>query len=84
MADRPVDRNVQVRKKSEKSLKDGREFVNSLIQNAYDIRTKDKGYQKKLEDEFGVKMTKYDEIFMRIIVKGLIRLHVHQLFLKIG
>ena len=43
------------KKKSEKWLKDRREFVNSLIQNAYDIRTKDKGYQKKLEDEFGVK-----------------------------
>ena len=29
----------------------------------YDIRTKDKEYQKKLEDENGVKMTDEDEAF---------------------
>ena len=51
------------KKKSEKWYKDARDFVNSLIQNAYNIRTKDKVYQKKLEEEFGVKMMKDDEDF---------------------
>ena len=34
-----------------------------MTKNAYDIRTKDKEYQKKLEDENGVKMTDEDEAF---------------------
>ena len=31
--------------------------------HAYDIRTKEKFYQKKLEQQFGVTMTKEDELF---------------------
>ena len=48
--------------KSEKWYK-GRGFMNSLIQNAYNIRTKDKVYQKKVEEEFGMKMTKDEDVY---------------------
>ena len=34
-----------------------------MTKKAYDIRTKDKFYQKKLEQQFGVAMTEEDELF---------------------
>ena len=49
--------------KSKKWYKEATVFVNSLIQNAYNIRTKDKVYQKKVEEEFGMKMTKDEDVY---------------------
>ncbi|XP_013414654.1 uncharacterized protein LOC106176709 [Lingula anatina] len=44
-------------------FKSANDFNDMLTKHAYNIRTNDPAYQKQLEDEFGVKMTKEDEAF---------------------
>ena len=55
--------NCDSKKKSDKFLSDAVTFANKLTQRAYDIRCTDIEYQKKMESDFGVKMTKDDEDF---------------------
>ena len=51
------------KRKSDDWYKKAREFLDMLIKNAYNIRTLNTAYQKQLEEEFQVKMTKEDEDF---------------------
>ena len=51
------------KKKSADWYKKAKEFVDKLTKFAYDIRTTDSAYQKQLEEEFKVKMTREDEDF---------------------
>ena len=50
-------------RKSDEWYVEMNEFNDSMTNHVYDIRTKDKFYQKKLEQQFGVIMTKEDELF---------------------
>ena len=49
--------------KSDEWYKNAKEFNDYLTSRAYNIRTDDDAYQRQLEDEYGVKMTKEDEEF---------------------
>ena len=51
------------RPKTDYWVKNVKQFNQDMTKNAYDIKTKHKMYQKKLEDENGVKMTDEDEAF---------------------
>jgi hypothetical protein len=53
------------RKKTDSWHEKAQQFNSKMTKIAYDVRTQDKAYQKKLEEHFGVKMTAEDEEFYR-------------------
>ncbi len=53
------------RAKSDEWYRSANEFNDRLTKHAYNIRTHDTAYQKQLEDDFQVKMTKEDEDFYK-------------------
>ena len=55
--------NCDSKIKSEKFLLGANEFVNKFTQTAYDNRCTDKEYQKRMEADFDVNMTKDDDEF---------------------
>jgi hypothetical protein len=52
-------------KKTDSRHEKAQQFNSKMTKIAYNVRTQDKAYQKKLEEHFGVKMTTEDEEFYR-------------------